>query len=243
VPDSDYIPLDQLNLQAPLRDTKKLILLAGNYVEHIREVGYKIPPSPHSISPQFFMKPPSTTIIDPEMDIVLPPNAIWFDWEVELAVVIARGGKDISEERAIDHIFGYTILNDISERKFNSRMPDRFVREKDLLFDWLHGKWFDSSAPMGPCLVTKDSMPDPHNLRISLERNGIIEQDGSTSDMIHNIPFLIHKLSRIMTLEPGDVISTGTPSGVGISKGIQLQKGDELVCRIEGIGVLRNMVM
>jgi len=243
VPDSEFISLDQITLKAPLFNTKKLILLAGNYSEHIREVGYKVPPSPQSISPQFFSKPPSTTILDPNANIPLPDNAIWFDWEVELAVVMGVGGKNIKEDQAMDHVCGYTILNDISERKFNTEMPERFIREKDPLFDWLHGKWFDGSAPMGPYLVTKELIPDPHNLNISLERNGIVEQEGSTADMIHKIPYLIHKLSQIMTIEPGDVISTGTLSGVGYSKGIKLQSGDELICKIEKIGELRNVVL
>lgn len=242
IPTSGHVPLIEVNLKAPLSNTKKFILVAGNYIEHIREVGYMIPPSPESISPQFFMKPPSTTILDPEAEIRLPDNAIWFDWEVELAVVIGKGGKNIAEEKAMEHVFGYTIVNDISERKFNSDMPDRFTREKDPLFDWLHGKWFDGSAPMGPCIATKDLVPDPHDINISLEHNGTIQQDGSTSDMIHTVPFLIHKLSQIMTLEPGDVLSTGTPSGVGFSKGMKLQSGDELICRIEKIGVLRNTI-
>ena len=239
---SEYVSLEDVILRAPMSDARKLIMLAGNYADHIREVGYKVPPSPGSITPQFFMKPPSTTIIDPGSEIILPPNGIWFDWEVELAVVIGKGGRYIAEEEAFEHVFGYTIVNDISERKFNSDMTDRFLREKDPLFDWLHGKWFDGSAPMGPCIATKDSVPDPHNLEISLECNGKIQQNGSTSDMIHKIPYLISKLSEIMSLEPGDVLSTGTPSGVGFSKGMKLQSGDELICRIEKIGVLRNTI-
>ena len=242
LPASDFIPRKQAKLHAPLPDTRKLILLAGNYIEHIREVGYKIPPEPSAVTPQFFMKPPSTTIIGPETPIQLPQNSIWFDWEVELALIIGKRGRDISEKNAMDHVFGYTIINDISERKFNSDKADRFVREKDPLFDWLHGKWFDGSAPMGPCITTKEEIPDPHNLSLSLHHNGILQQEGTTEDMIHTVPYLIHKLSQIMTLEPGDVISTGTPSGVGFSKGIKLQPGDELSCYIENIGTLRNTI-
>ncbi len=238
----DLLPRQQARLHAPLQNTRKLILLAGNYIEHIREVGYKIPPEPSAVTPQFFMKPPSTTIIGPGTPILLPQNRIWFDWEVELAVIIGKGGRDITEKIAMDHVFGYTIINDISERKFNSDKTDRFVREKDPLFDWLHGKWFDGSAPMGPCITTKEEIPDPHNLSLSLHHNGILQQEGTTADMIHTIPFLIHKLSQIMRLEPGDVISTGTPSGVGFSKGIKLQPGDELTCKVERIGTLRNPI-
>jgi 2-keto-4-pentenoate hydratase/2-oxohepta-3-ene-1,7-dioic acid hydratase in catechol pathway len=228
--------------RAPLADARKLILLAGNYIEHIREVGYRIPPSAERITPQFFMKPPSTTIIGPEMPVILSRNSIWVDWEAELAVVISQDGKNIPEEDAMDYVFGYTILNDISERKFNTTIKDRFQREKDPLFDWLHGKWFDGFAPMGPCITSKEDLPDPNKLKISLFHNGVLQQDGCTADMIHTIPYLIHKLSQIMTVESGDVIATGTPSGVGISKGIQLREGDELVCRIDVIGELRNPI-
>jgi 2,4-diketo-3-deoxy-L-fuconate hydrolase len=236
------LEISDVVFRAPLADARKLILLAGNYIEHIREVGYRIPPSAESITPQFFMKPPSTTIIGPETPVKLSRNSIWVDWEVELAVVISQVGKNIPEEDAMDYVFGYTILNDISERKFNSSIKDRFQREKDPLFDWLHGKWFDGFAPMGPCIILKEDIPDPHKLKISLVHNGVLQQDGSTADMIHTIPYLIHKLSQIMTIEPGDVIATGTPSGVGIGKGIKLKAGDELVCSIEGIGELRNPV-
>jgi len=238
-----FFPEDVINLRAPLRDTRKLILLAGNYVEHIREVGFRIPHSGEIITPQFFMKPPSTTIVGNGDPVRLTKNNIWADWEVELAVVISKKGKWIKEEDALDYVYGYTILNDISEREFNSGIDNRFDREKDPFFDWLHGKWFDSFAPMGPCIVTKDSIDDPINLKLILKHNGKIEQRGSTGDMLHPISFIIHKLSEIMTIEPGDVISTGTPSGVGYSKGIKLKKGDELVCEIEQIGELWNPVV
>ncbi len=234
--------LDKVVLEAPLQDTHKLILLAGNYREHIREVSYRVPRAPESITPQFFMKPPSTTVIGPGQPVRLSRDSIWVDWEVELAVVIGNRGRYISEDQAMDFVFGYTILNDISERAFNSELTNRFVREKDPFFDWLHGKWFDTFAPMGPAVVTSDEIPDPHDLKITLYRNGVIEQDGNTSQMIHRIPYLIHKLSQIMTLEPGDVLSTGTPSGVGYSKGLRLEDGDVLECRIEGLGTLQNSI-
>ncbi len=232
----------EISLDAPLRDAKKLILLAGNYQEHIREVGYRVPDRADSVTPQFFMKPPSTTVIGPGQPVILPRNGTWIDWEVELAVVIGKQGKYIPESEAMGYVFGYTIINDISEREFSSNIPDRFLREKDPFMDWLHGKWFDTFAPMGPHVVTPDEIPDPHNLKITLHRNGIEEQSANTSQMIHSIPYLIHKLSNIMTLEPGDVMATGTPSGVGYSKGILLEHGDILKCMIESIGVLINPV-
>lgn len=232
----------EVTLEAPLRDAHKLILLAGNYREHIREVGFNVPQRSEVVTPQFFMKPPSTTITGPGMPVILPRNGIWLDWEVELAVVIGKKGKFIRESDAMDYVFGYTILNDISERAFNSEIPNRTMREKDPFMDWLHGKWFDTFAPMGPVLVMPEDIPDPKNLQITLLRNGEIEQDGNTSQMIHTIPYLIHKLSEIITLEPGDIISTGTPAGVGQSKGLRLEDGDIMECKIESIGSLINPV-
>jgi 2-keto-4-pentenoate hydratase/2-oxohepta-3-ene-1,7-dioic acid hydratase in catechol pathway len=188
------------------------------------------------------MKPPSTTKIGPGDPLLLCRNSNWVDWEVKLAMVIGEGGRNISGREAEEHIFEYTILNDVSEREFNAELPDRFMREKERFMDWLHGKWFESFAPMGPAVVTKDEIPDPHDLAISLCRNGEIQQKANTAQMIHEIPYLIHKLSEIMTLEPGDVIATATPSGVGHSKGLRLEPGDVIECCIEAIGVLENPV-
>jgi len=234
---------EEVILQAPLGDARKLILLAGNYIEHIREVGFRVPPSGDQITPQFFMKPPSTTIIGPEKPLQLSAHNLWVDWEVELAVVIGKAGRDVPLIDAMQYVFGYTILNDISERRFNSSIKDRFEREKDPFFDWLHGKWFDGFAPMGPCVATKEEIPDPHSLQLRLYHNGILQQEGSTADMLHPVPYLIHKLSEIMTIEPGDVIATGTPSGVGVSKGMKLEEGDVVTCRIDPIGELRTPII
>jgi 2-keto-4-pentenoate hydratase/2-oxohepta-3-ene-1,7-dioic acid hydratase in catechol pathway len=231
-----------VTLEAPLRDAHKLILLAGNYREHIREVGFKVPQKSEAVTPQFFMKPPSTTVIGPGQSIILPRIGIWLDWEVELGVIIGKHGKYIPESDALEHVFGYTIINDISERAFNSKVRNRTMREKDPFMDWLHGKWFDTFAPMGPAIVTKDEVPNPHNLHITLKRNGKVEQNANTSQMLHSVPYLIHKLSQIMTIEPGDILATGTPSGVGYSKGLCLADGDILECYVELIGLLRNPV-
>lgn len=235
--------LSSTNLEAPLKDAHKLILVAGNYQEHIREVGYRVPEVLESIAPQFLMKPPSTTVIGPGEDIRLSRGSIFVDWEVELAAVLGRRGRYIPENEALDFVFGYTIVNDISERELNSKIPNRVRRENDSCFDLLQGKWFDTFAPMGPVIVTSDEIPDPHSLKISLSLNGKLQQESDTERMIHRIPYLIYKLSQIMTIEPGDVLSTGTPSGVGWSKGIGLQCGDVLECKIDGIGILRNRVM
>lgn len=240
---SGGLPLAEVRLHAPLPDPHKFILLAGNYRGHIREVGYRVPPSPEAITPQFFMKPPSTTIIGPGDPIALSPDNVWVDWEVELAAIIGRGGRHIPEDQAMAHVFGCTVLNDISERAFNSQIADRFEREKDPFMDWLHGKWFDGFAPMGPWIVTPDELPDIHALRLTLHHNDVLQQEGNTSAMLHRVPYLIHRLSRIMTLEPGDVLATGTPAGVGFGKGIRVQAGDVLTCEVEGIGQLSNPVV
>lgn len=235
--------LSEVTILAPVPNSRKLILLAGNYRAHIREVGYRVPEDPIAITPQFFLKPPSTTLIGDEAPIKLSENAIWVDWEVELAVIIGKKGKFIPESTAMDYVFGYSILNDISERNFNSKINNRFLREKDPFLDWLHGKWFDGFAPMGPTVVTKDEIYDPHQLEIKLWVNDQLKQSGNTSQMIHNIPFLINKLSEIITLEPGDIISTGTPSGVGQGSGERLNRGDIVKCEITGLGVLKNAIV
>jgi 2-keto-4-pentenoate hydratase/2-oxohepta-3-ene-1,7-dioic acid hydratase in catechol pathway len=143
---------------------------------------------------------------------------------------------------AYSHVFGYMILNDISERRFNSKIESRRKREFDPFFDWLAGKWFDSFAPCGPWIITSDEIPDPHNLEIRLWVNGQLRQLGNTGDMIFRISKLISYISSIMTLEPGDIISTGTPAGAGIGGENLLRDGDEIVCEIEKIGRLENKV-
>jgi 2-keto-4-pentenoate hydratase/2-oxohepta-3-ene-1,7-dioic acid hydratase in catechol pathway len=164
-------------------------------------------------------------------------------WETELAVVIGKGGKDIQADDAFDHVFGYTIMNDISERGLNSTIETRHLREMDGFCDWLAGKWFDGFAPCGPWLVTKDEIPQPHDLEIKFYLNGEIRQQGTTADMLFTIPEQIAYISSIMTLEPGDIISTGTPAGAGLGdKRTSLADGDEMICEIKGIGKLRNTV-
>jgi len=187
------------------------------------------------------MKPSSTTVIGHGEPIVIPRNGNRIDWEAELGVVIGRRGKFISAEEAYDYVFGYTIVNDVSERRL--KVPkEREPREGDRWFDWLNGKWFDTFAPMGPWIVTKDEIPDPHSLRISLTVNGEVMQDSNTNHMIFTVPELIQFISTLLTLEPGDVISTGTPEGTGAARGIFLKKGDLIRIKIERIGELVNPV-
>ena len=235
--------LDTKNIKlcAPLEHPGKLICLAGNYRAHITESGYTAPQQSDVITQQLFLKP-ATAIIGDGEEIVLGKNNVSVGWETELAVIIGKRGRNIEASAAYNHIFGYTILNDISERRLNSQIENRRKREMDGFLDWLAGKWFDTFAPCGPWIVTKDEIPDPHNLEIKLTVNGELRQQGNTRDMIFSIPEQINYISSIMTLEPGDIISTGTPAGAGIGGDASLHDGDELICEIERIGKLRNKV-
>jgi 2-keto-4-pentenoate hydratase/2-oxohepta-3-ene-1,7-dioic acid hydratase in catechol pathway len=240
-PQGARVGLDRVRLCAPVERPGKLVCLAGNYREHITESGYVAPEQTDIITQQLFLKP-STCITGDGGEIVVEHNNVTVGWETELAVVIGRRGKHIPAAAAYDYVFGYTILNDVSERGLNSRVENRRKRELDKFFDWLAGKWFDTFAPCGPWLVTRDEVSDPHDLEIRLTVNGQLRQRGNTRDMIFSIPEQIAYASSIMTLEPGDIISTGTPAGAGIGGDTSLRDGDQLVCEIEGIGSLRNSV-
>ncbi len=236
------IKLNQTKLAAPIERPGKIICLAGNYTEHIKESGFVAPEQTDVITQQLFLKPASS-IIGNDDEIVIGKNNVKVGWETELAVVIGKRGKNISSSDALDHVFGYTVLNDVSERGLNSRIKNRRQREMDRFLDWLAGKWFDTFAPCGPWIVTADEIRDPHNLEITLRVNGKLRQQGNTRDMIFCIPEQIACASSIMTLEAGDIISTGTPAGAGIGgEDTSLHDGDELVCEIEKIGALTNRV-
>jgi 2,4-diketo-3-deoxy-L-fuconate hydrolase len=231
-----------VRLDAPIRDVPKLLALAGNFRKHVEESGFRAVQSQDVITPQVFSKPPSTTINAPSGSITLRPTNKFLDWEVELAVVIDKRGRDVSAADAMSHVFGYTIINDVSERELNRDMPGRNVREFDPFFDWLLGKWFDGSAPLGPEIVTADEVGDPHALNLRLSLNGGIMQSGNTAQMIFNIPQTIAYISSVLTLEPGDVIAMGTPEGVGKARGIRLKPGDLMSAEIEGIGILETSI-
>lgn len=234
--------LSDVDLLPPVERPGKIICLAGNYRAHITESGYVEPEKRANFTQQLFLKP-STSLTGHGSVIVLNSQNVRVGWETELAVVIGKGGKDIAAENALDHVFGYTILNDLSERGLNSRIENRHKREMDGFCDWLAGKWFDGFAPCGPVLVTKDEITDPHDLEIKFYLNGELRQHGNTRDMIFDISEQIAYASSIMTLEAGDIISTGTPAGAGLGdKATSLLDGDELVCEIERIGKLKNTV-
>lgn len=243
VPVARGAEVDATRLDAPLREARKLLALAGNYRKHVVESGFAPLPAQGLITPQVFMKPPSTTINRPGGAIPLQASNVFLDWEIELAVIVGRRGRDIPAANAMSYVYGYTAINDISERKFNSLVEGREVREFDPFFDWLLGKWFDGSAPLGPEIVTADELPDPHSLAIKLWVNGELMQDSNTSQMIFSVPETIAYISTVVTLEPGDIIAMGTPEGVGMARGVRFKVGDRVTGEIEGIGTLENIIV
>ncbi len=237
VPAAAKLPTAKTQFLVPIPRPNKLFLLAGNYAEHIREGG-GVAAERAETFPYVFMKPPTTTLTNPGQPVVIPaisPGAI--DWELELAVVIGRRTKSVKEADALAAVAGYTVINDISNRKFRPN-PARKKREKDVFFDWLHGKWHDSFCPCGPCITSADAIPDPQGLNMKLRLNGQIRQDASTGLMVFPVAAVIEFISSFVTLEPGDIISTGTPSGVGNTTGTYVKPGDTLEASIGGIGTL-----
>jgi acylpyruvate hydrolase len=223
-----FVLLEQVRLRAPLRRPGKIVCMGLNYESHRAEQGIKSP-----ARPVFFLKS-NNTICGPGDPIVLPPSSAEVDYEAEFAVVIGKRGKGIPEEKVFEHIAGYAILNDVSAR--------------DMQFadgQWFRGKSCDTFGPTGPWIVTADEIPDPHSLRISLTLNGRTMQDSSTSDLIFKIPFLVSYLSQSLTWEVGDLLSTGTPSGVGHYRKppVYLKPGDTVSVTVESIGTLTNPVV
>jgi 2,4-diketo-3-deoxy-L-fuconate hydrolase len=236
------IATDKVELLVPIPRPHKLFLLAGNYADHIQEGGGMAPERLETF-PYVFMKPPSTTLTDPHKPVVVPsvsPQHV--DWELELAVVIGRTARHVKESEALSHVAGYTVINDISDRKFRPN-PGRKERKMDSFFDWLHGKWHDSFCPCGPCVTSADAIADPQKLAMKLTVNGEQKQNASTGQQIFPVAAVIEFISSIVTLEPGDIISTGTPAGVGNATGTYLHSGDRVEAWIEGIGTLVSPVV
>ncbi len=236
------VAVNEVQLLVPIPRPNKLLLLAGNYAKHIEEGG-GVAAERAETFPYVFMKPASTTLTNPGQSVVIPaisPHAI--DWELELAVVIGNRCKGVSESEALQQVAGYTVVNDISNRKFRPN-PGRRQREKDVFFDWLHGKWHDSFCPCGPCVTSADAIPDPQSLAMQLRVNGQLKQDSSTAHQIFPVAAVIAFISSFVTLEPGDIISTGTPAGVGNTTGTYLQPGDTIEASISQIGRLVSPVI
>lgn len=234
------VSFDAQRLEVPLPFVGKILALAGNYHKHIAESGFSGPKG-GIWTPQIFWKP-SSALLRPGGTVHLRPKNNFLDWEAELAVIIGRQARDVAPEDALGYVFGYTIFNDLSERKYNAEIENRDKREFDAFFDWLMGKWFDGSAPMGPEIVTADEVPDPGSLSVRLWLNGELMQDSNTKQMIFQIPETIAAISDVLTLEPGDVIAMGTPEGVGFACGRALRPGDHLRAEIGGLGSLDTYI-
>ena len=225
------LAIRSVRLRSPVLFPEKILMVAVNYGSYSRETKTTPPAFPY-----FFTKF-RNSLIGPGDAIVKPKSSKQVDWEVELAVVIGKEGKNITRRRAHDYIAGYTIANDISFRDFQMKGTD------GLGLDWVKGKGMDAALPLGPWLVTKDEIEDPQSLRLSLKVNGVRKQGSSTRDMLIKIDELVAYASIGTTLKPGDIISTGTPEGVASATGQPyLEDGDIVEARIQGIGVLRNPV-
>ena len=220
----EKLPLveDGQRIGSPIARPSKILCIGLNYAKHAKETGAAIP-----TEPILFMKSTSS-LTGPFDNIIIPKNSEKTDWEVELGVVIRKKASYVSEEEAMDYVAGYVLHNDVSERAFQLERGGT----------WDKGKGCDSFAPLGPWLATKDEIPNPHKLRLWLSLNGKMMQDSNTDDLIFNIPQLISYSSQFMTLLPGDVISTGTPAGVGLgfSPNIYLKPGDVVELGIDGLG-------
>ena len=200
----------------------KFICIGLNYSDHAAETGMEVPPEPI----MFFKA--TSAVIGPNDNVIIPKKSVKSDWEVELGVVIGKDAKYISEDQSQNHIAGYCVINDLSEREFQLEHSGQ----------WVKGKSCDTFGPIGPYLVTKDEVADPQNLKLWLDLNGKRMQDGSTNTMVYGVNFLVSYISQFMSLQPGDIISTGTPPGVGMGMKPQvfLKPGDVMKLGIEGLG-------
>ena len=228
VPWGDIVKAADVTLRAPLERPPKIICVGLNYRDHAIESKMEIPTVPTIFSKY------GTSVIGPGEKIVLPKNSTKPDYEGEFAFIVGKRGRHVPAAAWRDYVFGYTILNDVSARDFQMATSQ-----------WMMGKTFDTFAPFGPAIVTADEIGDPHALDISTTVSGEVMQSSNTRNLIFPIPALIEHLSSVFTLEPGDIVSTGTPAGVGFSKTPPrwLRPGDEVVVRVQGLGELRNLVV
>lgn len=224
------LPRSEVTFLAPVTRPDKVVCVGMNYVDHCKEQNVRVPKEPIIFS-KF-----GSSIVGPYDDILLPPESQEVDWEVELAVVIGKKGKHIKATDAMAHVAGFTVAHDVSARDWQMRRNGK---------QWLLGKTFDTFCPLGPALVTKDSIADPHNLKICCRVNGEVVQSSNTNQMVFKTEELIAWVSQFVTLYPGDVILTGTPPGVGVFRNppVYLKKGDKVQCEIEEIGAIINKVV
>jgi 2-keto-4-pentenoate hydratase/2-oxohepta-3-ene-1,7-dioic acid hydratase in catechol pathway len=222
------LPLARAHLLAPIPQPPRIFCVGLNYRDHAVESKMELPKVP-----TIFLKLPSA-VIGPNETVRIPSLTKQPDYEVEFAIVIGKQGRSIAKENWLDHVFGYTILNDVSARDIQLATSQ-----------WILGKSFDTFCPIGPAIVTKDQVPDPHNLDIQLSINGEVLQHSNTRELIFKGPELIAHISSIVQLEPGDIISTGTPAGVGLGRNPQrwLQPGETMIAEVEKLGQLINPVV
>lgn len=227
-PGEEVVTLSEARLHAPVLNPQKVIGIGLNYEDHAAETGADIPEKPI-----VFAKYPNT-IVGPGEEIVIPPITEQADYEAELAVIIGRAARNVSASEALDYVFGYTNCNDVSSRDLQFSEGGQWTRSKSI----------DTFCPIGPYIATRDEIDDPQDLSVRCILNGEVVQDGSTSKMIFSVAELISFLSQAMTLVPGDIITTGTPPGVGMARDPQLwlKSGDEVTIEIEGLGSLTNPV-
>ncbi|NIB40830.1 fumarylacetoacetate hydrolase family protein [Pseudomaricurvus alkylphenolicus] len=239
----DSYSLDEVRLHAPLLYPKAIFCTAANYIDHVREMAHEDVNIDKSVyRPYFFLKaPPERAIVGPDVAVKMPDHSEKLDWEAEFAVVIGKTAKNIRKEEAMDYVAGYTIINDLSAR-------DHLFREdwKQFKTDWFGQKCFDQSVPMGPWIIPASSVENPNDLKIQLWLNDTLTQDTGTEYMIFDVAEQIEALSRQITLNPGDVVATGTGSGVGGALGsaekVYLKSGDHIKITIEDIGTLENTI-
>lgn len=227
--DPESLPLapEGIRLGVPVTGIRDIFAIGLNYRDHALEAGMAVPSEPVLFSKA------TGSLSGPNDPVILPPGALKGDWEVELAAVIGSEARHVSEAAALSHVAGYLVCNDVSERAFQLEMGGQ----------WLKGKSADTFCPLGPWLVSADEIPDPQNLRLWLDLNGERMQDGTTADMVFSVAFLISYVSRFLTLKPGDVITTGTPAGVGLKRGRYLKPGDVMTLGVEGLGQQRQEVL
>ncbi|WP_271895190.1 fumarylacetoacetate hydrolase family protein [Candidatus Phyllobacterium onerii] len=228
--DPASLPVVSVDRYGPcVADTGKFICIGLNYSDHAAETGATVPPEPI-----IFMKATSA-IVGPNDNVEIPRGSLKTDWEVELGVVIGKHAKYVSEDEAMDHVAGYCLINDVSERAFQAERQGQ----------WTKGKSADTFGPTGPWLVTKDEIEDPQNLKMWLDVNGHRYQNGTSATMVYGVKYLVSYLSQFMSLHPGDIISTGTPPGVGLGQkpNVFLKEGDVITLGIEGLGEQRQDVV
>jgi 2-keto-4-pentenoate hydratase/2-oxohepta-3-ene-1,7-dioic acid hydratase in catechol pathway len=221
------VALDEVKLLSPITNPNKVVAIGLNYLDHIKESNAAVPKIPIMFTKY------TTSIVGHGDEVRWDPNiSAKVDWEVELAVVIGKSAYRVSEDEALTYVAGYTVCNDVSARDLQVEMGDQ----------WIRGKSLDTFCPLGPCIVTKDEIADPHNLKLTTTVNGKVMQDSNTSQLLFKVPYLIHYLSQAFTLLPGDVIITGTPPGVGMGMKppVYLKDGDVMTVAVEGIGELTN---